>query len=86
MYYKSRFPLDKSDLLRKWLDNVGINNWTPNDSSLLCSEHFEPTCFQKCKEYVTLKDRSVPTIFRVEDLNNKIGKVIFHFCFVNISL
>ncbi|EZA51135.1 THAP domain-containing protein, partial [Ooceraea biroi] len=80
IYYKPRFPLDKSDLLKKWLDNIGITNWTPNDSSLLCSEHFEHTCFHKSKgKYVRLKDGSVPTIFKVEDCN--IIKTVFFLFF-----
>ncbi|XP_018351850.1 PREDICTED: THAP domain-containing protein 1-like isoform X3 [Trachymyrmex septentrionalis] len=65
-----KFPVDKSDLLKKWLDNIGIKNWTPNNSSLLCSEHFEETCFRKIGKYLKLKEGSVPTIFKVEYFNN----------------
>ncbi|XP_018402656.1 PREDICTED: THAP domain-containing protein 1-like [Cyphomyrmex costatus] len=65
-----KFPVDKSDLLKKWLDNIGIKNWTPNSSSLLCSEHFEETCFRKIGKYLKLKEGSVPTIFKVEYFSN----------------
>lgn len=60
--------MDKSDLLQKWLNNMKIENWTPNSSSLLCSEHFEQICFRKKKgNYVTLKDGSIPTIFKIDE-------------------
>lgn len=81
MHCKLRFPVDKSDLLKKWLDNIGIKNWTPNNSSLLCSDHFEETCFRKIGKYLKLKEGSVPTIFKIEYFNNiKSGKsFIFTF-------
>lgn len=80
MYYKPRFQLDKSDILHKWLDNMGIKNWSPNNSSLLCSAYFEQTCFYKTKgKYLKLKNGSVPTIFKVECFNNvKSGKLYFY--------
>jgi len=59
MYFKPKFPIHKSDILKKWLDNMGIKNWIPNNSSLLCSEHFEETCFQKRGQKLFLKERSV---------------------------
>ncbi|XP_011059382.1 PREDICTED: THAP domain-containing protein 1-like isoform X1 [Acromyrmex echinatior] len=71
-----KFPVDKSDLLKKWLDNIGIKNWIPNNSSLLCSEHFEETCFRKIGKYLKLKEGSVPTIFKVEYFNNIKSEII----------
>ncbi|KYN13657.1 THAP domain-containing protein 3 [Trachymyrmex cornetzi] len=76
MHCKPRFPVDKSDLLKKWLDNIRIKNWTPNNSSLLCSEHFEETCFRKIGKYLKLKEGSVPTIFKVEYFNNIKSEII----------
>lgn len=71
IYCYTRFPLDKADLLQKWLNNIKIENWTPNVSSLLCSEHFEQTCFRKKKgNYVTLKDGSIPTIFKIQKFDS----------------
>lgn len=71
MFYKPRFPLDKSDILQKWLDNMEIKNWFLNDSSLLCLEYFEQTSFHKITgKYLKLKDGSVSTIFKVECFNN----------------
>ncbi|XP_011052427.1 PREDICTED: THAP domain-containing protein 2-like isoform X2 [Acromyrmex echinatior] len=74
-----KFPLDKSNLLKKWLDNMGIKNWTPDKSSVLCSDHFEQTCLRKVGEkYLTLKDGSIPTIFnKVDCFNNIIKSVTF---------
>jgi len=86
MYFEPRFPIHKSDILKKWLDNMGINNWIPNNSSLLCSEHFQETCFRKRGKRGTLelKDGSVPTIFKAECLNNiKSGKIFIFTSFMN---
>ncbi|KYN09627.1 PREDICTED: THAP domain-containing protein 1-like isoform X2 [Trachymyrmex cornetzi] len=70
-----KFPLDKSNLLKKWLDSMGIKNWTPDKSSVLCSDHFEQTCLRKVGEkYLTLKDGSIPTIFNKVDCFNNIIK------------
>ncbi|EGI70688.1 THAP domain-containing protein 3 [Acromyrmex echinatior] len=79
IHCKPRFPLDKSNLLKKWLDNMGIKNWTPDKSSVLCSDHFEQTCLRKVGEkYLTLKDGSIPTIFnKVDCFNNIIKSVTF---------
>ncbi|KAG5330438.1 THAP5 protein, partial [Acromyrmex charruanus] len=75
-----KFPLDKSNLLKKWLDSMGIKNWTPDKSSVLCSDHFEQICLRKVGEkYLTLKDGSIPTIFnKVDCFNNIIKSVIFN--------
>ncbi|KYM88225.1 THAP domain-containing protein 5 [Atta colombica] len=74
-----KFPLDKSNLLKKWLDSMGIKNWTPDKSSVLCSDHFEQTCLRKVGEkYLTLKDGSIPTIFnKVDCFNNIVKSVTF---------
>jgi len=86
MYCKPRFPLHKSEILKKWLDNMGIKNWIPNNSSLLCSEHFEETCFQKRGKKLFLKERSVPTIFKAECLNDiESGKIFIFIRFMNFS-
>ncbi|XP_011880797.1 PREDICTED: THAP domain-containing protein 2-like isoform X2 [Vollenhovia emeryi] len=54
-----------------------IKNWTPNNSSFLCSQHFEQTCFHKKKgKYVALKDGSVPTIFEIENFDNPKSAVV----------
>jgi len=80
MYCKPRFPLRKPKILKKWLDNMGIKNWIPNNSSLLCSEHFKESCFQKKGKKLLLKERSVPTIFKTECLNDiKSGKIFTSF-------
>lgn len=87
IYRKLRFPLDKSDILKKWLDNMGIKNWIPNSSNYLCSEHFEQTCFRKIRGKYWLKDGSVPTIFKVEYFNNiKSGKIFIFMFYDYFSL
>ena len=40
-----RFPHKKPELLRKWVHNVKRKDWAPNEHSLLCSKHFDESCF-----------------------------------------
>ena len=40
-----RFPLDKADLLLKWLQFVNRSNWSVTKNSLICVKHFEDNFF-----------------------------------------
>ncbi|XP_024874124.1 THAP domain-containing protein 1-like isoform X2 [Temnothorax curvispinosus] len=63
-----RFPLEKAELLNKWLRNMNLLNWRPAQTSRLCSNHFEAFCLRKVKEkYWALKENSIPTIFTSSD-------------------
>lgn len=46
----NRFPLRDANRLRQWLRNVRRINWTPSESSRLCSVHFEENDFCTNKE------------------------------------
>ncbi|XP_046412416.1 THAP domain-containing protein 1-like isoform X1 [Neodiprion fabricii] len=59
-----KFPLDKPDIMKQWIANINIGPWSPSGDSFLCSDHFEPSCFQKkSKNYITLRKASIPTLF-----------------------
>ena len=36
-----RFPFKRPDLLKKWIQFVGLENWEPSPHSVICSKHFE---------------------------------------------
>ena len=36
-----RFPLDKPDLLKKWVQFVNRSNWSAAKNSVLCGKHFQ---------------------------------------------
>ena len=68
------FPKD-ANLRKKWADQVKRTraNWMPTDHSVLCSKHFEDSCFEDStrlseamgmkKMKLRLKPNAVPTIF-----------------------
>ncbi|XP_046587771.1 THAP domain-containing protein 7-like isoform X2 [Neodiprion lecontei] len=59
-----KFPLDEPDIMKQWIANINIGPWSPSSDSFLCSDHFEPSCFQKkSKNYITLPKGSIPTLF-----------------------
>ena len=71
-----RFPLNSTKLLDKWLQNVNRDGYKPTKTATLCSEHFEPDCFEedlyakymgrspgKRPQFI-LKPDAVPTIFK----------------------
>ncbi|KAG8173931.1 hypothetical protein JTE90_014540 [Oedothorax gibbosus] len=59
-----RFP--KEEILRKeWAKAVKRDNWNPSKHSVLCSEHFEESDFDKCSTFrVYLKPNVVPSVFK----------------------
>ncbi|KPJ08404.1 THAP domain-containing protein 1 [Papilio machaon] len=56
-----KFP--KGVILKRWLNNMKLDNFSPSDNDRLCSKHFTDECFEKHKTRTTLKRSSVPTIF-----------------------
>ncbi|XP_046740848.1 THAP domain-containing protein 3-like [Diprion similis] len=62
-----RFPLKKNpDVAEKWIQwvcNVKKCSWTPCQTSIICSDHFEASAFDKSAFQVRLKNNSVPAIF-----------------------
>ena len=73
-----RFPSQKSRpaLRDRWLVNIARENFSPSESSRICSEHFEEACFTYKRIPLTdeekrtfiknaLVDDAVPTLFHV---------------------
>ncbi|XP_030330853.1 THAP domain-containing protein 8 isoform X2 [Strigops habroptila] len=58
-----RFPLQDAPRLRQWLERMGQENWVPTRHQHLCSDHFEPSCFQYRWGVRYLRPDAVPTIF-----------------------
>ncbi len=69
-----KFP-SNSTLRKKWVDQVKRHRdkWEPTAYSVLCSQHFEPSCFMADsilsqspglgKKRASLKPDAVPTLF-----------------------
>ncbi|XP_041673008.1 uncharacterized protein zgc:153292 [Cheilinus undulatus] len=68
-YFK--FPLYNPRKLKKWLNNMKWDDWTPSRFSVLCSNHFEEQYIDRTGKSVTLKDDAVPTIFTPSDDTQK---------------
>ncbi|TRZ00106.1 hypothetical protein DNTS_020302 [Danionella cerebrum] len=69
------FPLKDINLLKKWLKHLRWKGWKPNQSSKICSEHFEKKCFIEGSEgqKAKLQSWAVPTIFSFPKLNGIVG-------------
>jgi hypothetical protein len=48
-----------------WAEMAGLNLNEIEENSVLCSDHFEETCFDRSDIPVKLQENSVPTIFEV---------------------
>ena len=61
-----RFPLKKPELLVKWVQAIHRKNWSPNNYSRICSDHFDPSCLVKKpgKIGLILTENAVPSIFQ----------------------
>ncbi|XP_041829656.1 oocyte zinc finger protein XlCOF6-like isoform X2 [Melanotaenia boesemani] len=70
-----RLPLGDADRLDQWMSNIRRQNWTPNQSSRLCSEHFESHHLSTDSRGRTcLKDTAVPTIFSFSNVKNHLPR------------
>ncbi|XP_077104774.1 THAP domain-containing protein 1 B [Siphateles boraxobius] len=71
-FYK--FPLQEEHL-RHWLVNMRRDaEWTPSESSSLCSAHFTPDCFESGS--ARLHSDAIPTIFNFTQYTNQILETI----------
>ena len=68
-----RFPHSEPERLKIWLRNMKWKKWTPKKSSLLCSEHFLPECFDRTGQTTRLRAGTAPTIFNFPDHLKKVG-------------
>jgi hypothetical protein len=60
-----RFPLSNRKLCKKWIRAICQPDFKPSPHHLLCSDHFEKSCF--LPGYVNrrqLKKNAIPTLFR----------------------
>ena len=58
-----RFPWKDSEVLEKWLENLNLWDYHPNNLSMVCSSHFKDECFDRTGLRVSLKEGSIPTAF-----------------------
>ena len=60
-----RIPVNKPDLLTKWISAIRQDNWKPKKDMYICSDHFTPDSFLPIKGLGrrTLKPNAVPSIF-----------------------
>ncbi|XP_074552489.1 uncharacterized protein LOC141809396 [Halichoeres trimaculatus] len=66
-----KFPLYNPRKLKKWLNNMKWDDWTPSRFSVLCINHFEEQYIDRTGKSVTLKDNAVPTLFSSSDTTQK---------------
>lgn len=59
-----RFPIKNKVLLAKWVAAVRRDKWQPGVNDVLCSEHFDGSCFRSYNLQVRLKEDAVPSIFQ----------------------
>lgn len=65
-----RFPKNEN-LRKRWIAKLSRENFEISKHTVLCSEHFEPTCFERdlgaellgTKPKSTLKSDAIPTLF-----------------------
>ncbi|KAL8563690.1 hypothetical protein ACOMHN_050518 [Nucella lapillus] len=58
-----RFPYNEPERLKKWLVNMGRGSFRPSSRALVCSAHFEDSCFYRFGLHTRLKEDAVPTVF-----------------------
>ena len=60
-----RIPVNKPELLTKWISAIRRDNWKPKKDMYICSDHFTPESFLPIKGLGRrkLKPDAVPNIF-----------------------
>uniref|UniRef100_A0A8C5DK79 THAP-type domain-containing protein n=1 Tax=Gouania willdenowi TaxID=441366 RepID=A0A8C5DK79_GOUWI len=67
-----RFPLSKPDLVNKWVQSLGMKDFTPTANTCLCSEHFKSDCFRDYNGKQFLREDAIPSIFNQGQDSSKI--------------
>ena len=62
-----QFPLDKPELLKKWLHAVRRTDWKPSKYSVICSDHFTQADYGDKR----LLKNAVPSVFNFPDKMQK---------------
>jgi len=57
-----RFPLENKDMLKKWVDSIGLTNWQPTDTDRICSDHFENDDVLMTNDIYGLNNDAIPSI------------------------
>ncbi|XP_068228840.1 uncharacterized protein [Palaemon carinicauda] len=69
------FPFSRPDVLKQWIANMKREFWTPSKRSVLCSDHFESSCFDKTGCTTRIRSDAIPTIFTPQISQQKAVKV-----------
>ncbi|XP_050399762.1 ABC transporter G family member 7 isoform X2 [Patella vulgata] len=62
-HVQRKFPSKESEK-KLWLEKIKRENFYPSSTAVLCSDHFEASCFDRTGQTVRLKQNSLPTIFK----------------------
>jgi len=57
-----RFPLENKNMLKKWVDSIGLTNWQPTDTDRICSDHFENDDILMTNDIYGLNNDAIPSI------------------------
>jgi hypothetical protein len=60
-----RFPHSDPALLRQWIHNMHRTGYSPSKKAVVCSDHFEDSCFDRTGQTIRLRQGSIPTIFNL---------------------
>ncbi|KAI9561732.1 hypothetical protein GHT06_012693 [Daphnia sinensis] len=76
-----KFPSVKSESYSIWIKTIRHHSkkisrpFTPRRNSIVCTNHFETTCFTRGKRKLQLKQGSIPTIFNFEDSTKELASI-----------
>ncbi|XP_057376259.1 uncharacterized protein LOC130697376 isoform X2 [Daphnia carinata] len=76
-----KFPSVKSESHSIWIKTIRHHSkklsrpFTPRRNSIVCTNHFENTCFTRGKRKLQLKQGSIPTIFNFDDSTKELASV-----------
>ncbi|XP_065667210.1 THAP domain-containing protein 2-like [Hydra vulgaris] len=68
-----KFPKD-IEKKKKWIHNIGQENYIASSNVTLCSEHFEKSCFDKTGQTNRLRQNSEPTVFTFPEQSLKVNR------------
>uniref|UniRef100_A0A8C5DB06 THAP-type domain-containing protein n=1 Tax=Gouania willdenowi TaxID=441366 RepID=A0A8C5DB06_GOUWI len=80
-----RFPLSKPDLVNKWVQSLGMKDFTPTANTCLCSEHFKSDCFRDYNGKQFLREDAIPSIFNQGQDSSKARMILLLFSSVYAS-
>jgi hypothetical protein len=65
MLFCYRFPQSQPDILKQWVLNMHREGFKPSKKSVVCSDHFEESCFDRTGQTVRLREGAIPTLFKL---------------------